>query len=100
MERPIFLPRCKQIRIKARRNRRDHIGTPVHRGHCNLRRAHGIGKLYQHARPEIIVERCLVDQVDQSNELYVSAHGTTLSARSAPQCSSSRIATHGGFLDF
>jgi hypothetical protein len=27
-------------------------------------RAHGVGKLYQHARPEIIVEHGIVDQVD------------------------------------
>jgi hypothetical protein len=53
-----------QIGIVARRNGGEYISTPIHGRHDDVRRAHSVGKLDQHARPEIIVEHGLVDQVD------------------------------------
>src|SRR5450631_1664890 len=101
MERPIRLPRRKQIGIEARRDRINDIGTPVHRGHRDLPRARSVGKLNQYGWPEAAVERCLIDQVDQSNELGelpVFSHGAA--PLSAPQYSRARIGTNnGGFLD-
>src|SRR5208282_3065942 len=73
LEPPVLPVRSKEIWIGARRERREDIGSLVPGGHANLRRAHGIGKLDQQPRPKIIVERCLINQVDQSDELFVSA---------------------------
>jgi hypothetical protein len=61
---PNILCKGNQIGIVARRNGGEHISTPIHGRHDDVRRAHSVGKLDQHARPEIIVEHGLVDQVD------------------------------------
>ena len=41
----------------------------------------GLGKLRQHRRPEIAVQHRSVNNIDESNELAVVAHGATPLAR-------------------